>query len=332
MSTLRLRPGESPSRSFDQASWWGPYGRGEDRLSIVDLIRAGTLDAELAALLWLLVEARLPVVVAAGPQLAGKTTLLTALLDFLPPEIRRIQLRGFAEDFGWLPEADRLGWLTTPIDAWRTRSAIAGVADGPDGADGTATGVQPSSAFLLASELSPHLPFYTWGEHARVAVRATSLGYGLGATIHADSLEEVFDELTGPDVGLTDDELSHLGIVLILRILHPERSAREPLRRVVAAHFLRPVARDAGGHVQRLPPAVLATHDRASDGLEHFAWGVVPELALRTGRRAGDFEAEQARRSDLLNSLAAAGVTSVIDIRNAVLSYRLSTAGHHHSN
>jgi flagellar protein FlaI len=74
-------------------------------LSIVELIRRGTLDAELAALLWLLVEARLPVIVGATPQRAGKTTLLVALLDFLPPGAQVVTLGGFEETFDWLPEA-----------------------------------------------------------------------------------------------------------------------------------------------------------------------------------------------------------------------------------
>ena len=67
--------------------------------------------------------------------------------------------------------------------------------------------VEPATTVLLVHEFSDHLPLYTWGEVARVVVRALSLGYGLGATIHADALEEVLEELGGPEVGLTDDEL-----------------------------------------------------------------------------------------------------------------------------
>ena len=56
--------------------------------SVVELIRAGTLDAELAAMLWLLIEGRVPVVVAATEGGAGKTTLLDALLVFLAPGVQ----------------------------------------------------------------------------------------------------------------------------------------------------------------------------------------------------------------------------------------------------
>ena len=55
--------------------------------SIVELIADGTLDAELSAQLWLLLEARVPIIVAAEAQHVGKTTLLSALLAFLPPDV-----------------------------------------------------------------------------------------------------------------------------------------------------------------------------------------------------------------------------------------------------
>ena len=42
--------------------------------SIVELIGSGTLDSELAAQLWLLIEARVPIVVAAEDQGVGKST------------------------------------------------------------------------------------------------------------------------------------------------------------------------------------------------------------------------------------------------------------------
>jgi hypothetical protein len=270
--------------------------------SIVELIRSGTLDTELAAQLWLLVEARVPIVVAAGPQGVGKTTLLGALLAFVPSSITVVELAGEAETFGWLPQASELGWPGIP----RPRQ------DGDP--------IRPERTILLAHELSNHLPFYTWGEAARVAVRAASIGYGLATTIHADSLDDVFDALGRPPVRLTDDELSHLGVVVVLRRVDGGR------RRVVAAHYIRPVARDLHGHTQRLGPAVLATWDPATDRFEHFGWGVTPELATRIGRHAGDFEIEQDRRRDYLDDLLAAGVTAPDAVRAAISEYRPAVA------
>ena len=228
--------------------------------SIVTLIREGTLDTELAATLWLLIEARVPVVVAADEGQVGKSTLLDALLAFLPESTRVVRLAGETETFDWLPQASELGWP--------------GVAAAPRDGDP----IRPDSTVLYAAELSDHLPIYTWGKAAQVAIRATSIGYGLAATIHADTLDDVFDTLRRWPVRVSDDELSHLGIVLVLRRSDDGR------RRVVAAHFVRPVARDLHGHTQRLGPAVLATWDPDDDAFEHFAWGITPELARRVGK------------------------------------------------
>jgi hypothetical protein len=168
----------------------------------------------------------------------------------------------------------------------------------------------------VAAELSMHLPIYTWGAAARTLVRAASIGYGIAATIHADRLEDVHEQLLDPSVGLTADELSYLGLIVIVR---PDRGqGGEVRRRVVAAHYARPVGRDEHGHVQRLPPAVVAVRDERTDRLEHFAWGVMPELAIRLGRKAGDIEGDQAERAAILSGLASDGVVDVDSVRAAI--------------
>jgi energy-coupling factor transporter ATP-binding protein EcfA2 len=283
--------------------------------SIVEYVRDGTLDASLAALLWLLVEARVPLVVAAGPSGTGKSTLLHALIELLPADTRIQELAGYAEDFAWLPEAATLGWRPHGF------AGVAATARRAPEADPSAAAVQPATTVLLAHEFSDHLPLYTWGEVARVTVRALSLGYGLGATIHADALEEVLEELGGPEVGLTEDELSRLGVVLVLRAFR-DRMTGLVYRRVAAAHYVRPVVRDAAGHVQRPGPAVLATWDPATDAFEDFAWGIVPELAERVQRKAGDFEFERTRRADYLTGLVRAGMVAPDDVPAAIEHYR----------
>jgi hypothetical protein len=94
----------------------------------------------------------------------------------------------------------------------------------------------------------------------------------------------------------------------------------------VAAHYIRPTARDEHGHVQRLGPAVLATWDPDQDHFEHFAWGITPELALRVDRRPGDLEIEVDRRQQYLAGLAEAGIVEVEAVRSAIDGYRAMTA------
>ncbi len=214
---------------------------------IARLIADGTLDAALAALVWLLVEARTPLIVAAQDPAAG-ASVVGAFLALLPD--------------GWIDA----GWIDP--------------GSGEHGGRG-------------------------WSAIAREAVRAIGRGAGVMASVRADSLEAVFALFGDPDVGLAADEASRLGVVLVLGAV-PDAGGGRPREGVVAAHYVRPLMRDAGGHLQRLAPAVLATRDGTTDTFEHFAWGVMPELAARTGRRPGDVERELERRVPHLRHLAAA--------------------------
>jgi hypothetical protein len=127
------------------------------------------------------------------------------------------------------------------------------------------------------------------GDGNRALLRAASLGAGFAATIEATSLDDAFGRLRAM-AGLTDDELSYLGVVVVLDVDG----------NVEIAHHVRPIALDAHGHVQRLAPAVLAARDRTTGRLEHFAWGVLPELASRIRWKAGDLETEVDRHRDAL--------------------------------
>lgn len=133
---------------------------------------------------------------------------------------------------------------------------------------------------------------------ARAVAGAASVldrGLALALALEAESLEDVLARLAGPGAAAFRDRLSYLGLVLVL---DEGAGGRDGAVRV--AHYLRPLSRDAGGHVQRLPPAVVAARDATTGELEDFSWGIGPELAARIGRTPGEFEREVERRQDLL--------------------------------
>jgi hypothetical protein len=242
--------------------------------ALASLVADGVLDGELAALVVLLLGARVPVVVAGHPDEA-RDALAAALVGTLPGELAPIELAGGAEEFEWLPEAVELGWR-------RERNVVPAT-----GRDAVAR-ASAASTVIVARDLAGSGPRATGGERARLAIRALAVGYGLVATIDAPDLAGVLERLGRPPVNTDEDERSRLGVVLAMSEVG--RGAR-----VLAAHYVRPVARDQHGHVQRLPPAVLATWNMTTDAFDHFAWGVLPELADRVGRRPVELEREQAR-------------------------------------
>ena len=136
--------------------WWGRgrFGEPEYRMSILELVKSGSLDLRLASLLWLMMEQRASILVAAGPSFAGKTTTLNALLDFLHPDVKEVRLNGWGEDFRFLKDAT------------------------------------PSKTYIVAEEFSDYGD-YVWGETAQKAFNLLDDGFSLGGTIHARTAKEV---------------------------------------------------------------------------------------------------------------------------------------------
>ncbi|MFO1539826.1 MAG: hypothetical protein ACKOTZ_05175, partial [Chloroflexota bacterium] len=119
-----------------------------------------------------------------------------------------------------------------------------------------------------------------------------------GVIATAGSLRDLLDALTHGPGALPEDAARRLGVVLV--VAPGPRGLR-----VDAAHYLRPTERDASGHLQRRPPAVLAARDPGTGALEHYAWGITAELGDAVDRSARDLEARQAERALLLARVAA---------------------------
>jgi hypothetical protein len=160
------------------AGW--PFRRIDENLSILDVVKFGTIDYKLAGLLWLLMEHRSSALVAAGPIWVGKTTLLHALLDFLPPEIEKVFLRGYEEDFKSLGNA------------------------------------RPENTYLITEEISNHSYEYLWGYQVVKAFELLSKGYALGGTIHAHNIRETAYILNA--LGVPLPQIASLGAVITLQV------------------------------------------------------------------------------------------------------------------
>jgi hypothetical protein len=241
-----------------------------DTRLLVDLLRAGALDAELAALLWLLLEARTPVVVV-GTEPGPCDRVIDGLRGLLPEDARLVEVEP-DDDFGWLREAPDLGWHR----------------DGPDAVGSGREAVTADNGVLVVRGLGAQGG--VGGARARIVVRALALGYGVLATMAGDGLEDALNTLHAREIGTEADERSRLGVVLT--VVDDAGTSR-----VTAAHYVRPVALDTHGHVQRLPPAILATWNPGTVRWDHFAWGVLPDIAGRLGITTIELEREQARRA-----------------------------------
>ena len=278
--------------------WWGYHWEPPQPMSAVEIVESGSLDARLMATLWTVLERRRGVMLASEAPQAGKTTTLSALVDFLPDGTVGVFLRGWAQDDAWTDE------------------------------------VGPDRGFLLVNEMSDHLPIYVWGGNARTALRLAGSGYGFGGTMHADSLEEALTCLRD-ELGAADADLAGMTIYLQYSAY---RTPAGMYRRVEEAWHLRtdehgvlaPVRLAAldGGRSPRLtgaqrlpvPPVLAGDGGRGSRSLHHdpAAYAV---LAGSLGISAAGLEEEIAERATFLGGLAENGICGPAEVALALIDY-----------
>ena len=187
-------------RDYDiPVGWWGWNWEPPIPMSVTELLEARNMDFRTAALCGMALEAHGSILIAAEQPHSGKTTTLTAFLDFLPNRVRRVFLRGWVETFDYLRHT------------------------------------KAEDTILLGNELSSHLPVYLWGPKAVRVFETLRQGYAIGSTLHADSAPEAVAQLTG-ELGVAAADLARVDLLVVMRIYGTPRG--EYVRRVVSVHRL----------------------------------------------------------------------------------------------
>ena len=143
--------------------WWGYHWSPPRPMSAVEIVGTGSLDARLMATLWAVTSRRRSVMLASEAPMAGKTTTLSALVDFLPPGTVGVFLRGWRGDFDWTDE------------------------------------VGPERGYLLVNEMSDHLPIYVWGRNARGALEMAGRGYRILVDSKLEPWGQTVSHLLSPE-------------------------------------------------------------------------------------------------------------------------------------
>ena len=265
--------------------------RGDRMLSVVDLLLAGTMNLEMAALLCALVGRGASFLSGAVPGGAGKTTVMAALLAFLPPGVEIITV-----------DSERALADAAPANERGTRRCYLAHEIGAGGWYG-----------------------YIWGRAVRDYLNLARRGHMIGTGLHADAtlrssdasslrstsnLAQLRQILLAPPLEVGEEALAALGFVLFLAA---ERRGSGIRRRVSTVH--------AGA---RADAPVLFRWDRESDTFRHG--GESPQAAVAASRKpnAVDLDAhvpppERAALRQLLEDLARRKVTRLEQVRAAYL-------------
>lgn len=164
-------------------------------LDLVALVRNGTMSPEIAATLSVAMRERRSFLVFAVPRLAGKSTVMHAMLAEAPAGTPVRVATGTAEEVHELQRGSGGGYLVIPE-----------ISQAP-------------------------VPSYIWGEPVRRVFGLLGRGHSLAAALHAPAVEEAFEIVCGQN-GVSDGEASRIELAVSLRSLGDWQA---PTRRVVDA-------------------------------------------------------------------------------------------------
>ncbi len=167
-------------------------------VSITQIISWNTMDAELAAYIWLCLEHGMNMFVC-GETASGKTTTLNACSAFISPDAKVYTVENTPE-------------VTMPHDAWQhliTREA------------GQETDVTMFHLLIAALRSRPNYIIVgeIRGEEGNIAFQAMQTGHPVCSTFHAGSVRSMIQRLTGHPINVPIASIDNLNIVLIQQVV-----------------------------------------------------------------------------------------------------------------
>jgi len=170
-------------------------------LTPVQLINFKTLDSQIAAFLWVVVEYGRSILMSGGVA-SGKTTLLNALSLFIKPELKVVSIEDTAELVlphpHWVPSVARL-----PMTAMEGKKV-----GEVDLFDLLKESLRQRPDYLIVGEVR--------GKEAYVLFQQIATGHSSMSTIHADSMERLVDRMTTPPISLPASLIQALDIIVFI--------------------------------------------------------------------------------------------------------------------
>jgi len=157
--------------------------RGGRMLSIVDLIQAGTINVEMAAYAMRVMAEGASLLTAARPGGAGKTTLMAAILNLMPPGVPIVTV----DSSGVIRDG-----LSRPMD---------------------------EPACYLAHEIgSGDWYGYIWGRDVADFFSLIGGQRRIASCLHADTLDELTGILCSPPLRVPRETLGRVGLILFMHV------------------------------------------------------------------------------------------------------------------
>ncbi len=260
--------------------------------SIVDLVGMGTLSAELAAYLWLLVERKKSLMVV-GATASGKTTLLNAVASFIRPEAKIVTIEETPE-------------LNLPHENWVP--LVARPASDPWARDVTLFDLLKSALrmrpdYVIVGEVR--------GEEAFTLFQAIATGHAGMCTMHAENPDYAVKRLTSEPMNVPEPLIPLMNVFVAVRRFFQEERV---FRRVVE------VREAIAG--ERVTWNVVYRYDQIRDSVVPVNESVIlRSIAEEEGLPIDALREELERRKFIINWLLEMRVTDFKRVSKLVRDY-----------
>ncbi len=272
-------------RKFTKSPWTPPK-----------LLAMNTLSPEMLAYLWLLIEYKMNILITGGTS-SGKTTLLNAIVFFIPPEERIVSIEDTRElnlpQENWLPSVVR--------ESAGSRK------------------IKDIDLFVLLKSSFRQNPNYVIvgevrGKETYVLFQGMASGHSSLSTIHADSVDTVIKRLETPPIELSPTLLNVLDCVCVMTHAIVRKQETRKLKEIVEI-------------INVTPDGIALTNTP-------FVWNPVDDkfyfkktskifekIAKRYGLRMDEIELEFRRRVRLMYELYKTKVWGFNDVKEVVREY-----------
>lgn len=258
-----------------------------------------TLNAEVAAFLWLGMEYELSLIMAGGTG-SGKTTFLNSIMPFVPPNQRILSI----EDTRELNLPKYLHWV--PMTTRQPN---------PEGKG------EVSMLDLVVNSLRMRPDRIIVGEirrqrEAEVLFEAMHTGHSVYSTLHANTAEQVKRRMTSPPISLPESMLEALHLVCV-----QFRDRRRGVRRTFQIAEVVPLAGREGTAMVDLN--VLYVWRASEDKLVKIRGSqrVFEEIMLHAGMQEREIEEDLQEKVKILNWLSANKINTVNTVGKVFADY-----------
>ena len=270
----------------------------EDPITIVDLINSDTLDIDMAAYIWLLLDNKKSLMVI-GSTGGGKTTILNAVTGTLNPSFKIFTVEDTAE-------------INIPQENWFSLVSRASFGLESQGEvslfDLLKSGMRHRPDYILVGEIR--------GEEAYVLFQALATGHGGMATMHADDSESAIRRLMQKPMDIPGAYVPLMNCIITIKRVKLNADASGKSSKRIMARRVTEVTEIISSNNVRSVFTWDPQHDGYLDNLNKSY--LLPKIATDTGIDMDDIMADMNRRKTILTWLINRGTRDYKDVSKVV--------------